>query len=387
MGSRSRAAENREAHTRAHVLCLQSNSHLVPRNVLSYVVLFLLAASPPADAGAQPANRDPLGALAEYANVVEDYRRGGVERIEAELKQWDAGRIGGVIALLERLRKSSPILLDTRIGLPDAGGWSMPLIGAAALLHADVFLQRAKRGMQQHEQLDLADRFLALYAGRAADPSFRLHVTLSMLWMRQITGQFAAAERQLGAMPKELSEHPEVAVAGGCLEEVAASPRASRQPFTRDRLERAAAHYRRALSHDPQFAEARVRLGYVLLRLGRADEASRELEGARQDAREPRTTYLAALFLGIAHERAGRYQDAAAAYRNARGVAPQCQVAAVALSHLLYRVGDRKAAAAIAREAAGLDDTHCEDPWWSYDYGQAYKLEETMAALRREVHR
>jgi hypothetical protein len=350
------------------------------------IVLLLFAVTSADHAGAQPL-RDPIGLLAEYANVVEGYRRGGVDGVEAELKKWDDRRLSDVIVLLLKVRDSNPVLLDTRIARPDLGGWSMPLIGAAVLLHADVFLQHAKRGVREPRHLDIATRFLSLYTGSAAEPMFRLHATLCILWMRQITGQFTELDELFVTARKEFADSPEIAVAEGCLEESAASPRAARRPFVSEALGRSAEHYRRALSLDPAFAEARVRLGFVLFRLGRPEEASRELERARQEARDARVAYLARLFAGMVHERAGRYQDAAAAYRDARRMGLECHVAAVALSHVFYRAGDRKAAAAIALEAGGFDDTRCEDPWWSYDYGQAYKVEDRMAALRREVRR
>ena len=57
---------------------------------------------------------------------------------------------------------------------------------------------------------------------------------------------------------------------------------------------------------------------------------------------------------------------------------------AIALSHALYRAGDRASAATIAREA-GRTGTRCEDPWWSYDYGQAWRIDETIETLRLAV--
>jgi len=44
-------------------------------------------------------------------------------------------------------------------------------------------------------------------------------------------------------------------------------------------------------------------------------------------------------------------------------------------------------AAAIVRQVGRPTAVACDDPWWSYDYGQAWKLDQTMEALRRAVQR
>jgi hypothetical protein len=353
-------------------------------------MILLLLLVPPAWyglAGAQAATRDPIQLLVEYRNLVETYRRDGVDGAEAHLKKADAERVGGAIALLEKTRRLDPLLLDTRVGRPELGGWSMPLVAAAVLLHADVFLHRAKKGSVDFQHLNFAGRLLRLYTGSEADPAFKVRATLAVAWMRQITGDLAELRRQLAAARNEFFSDPGIAMAEGCLEEAAASPRAVHQASVRRALARAVAHYERALSLDPQFAEARMRLGFALLRLGRADDAYRELHRAENDAREARVAYLARLFLGSLHEHTGRLGDAIAAYRDARASGPRCQVAAVALSHALYRAGDRIGAADMAREAGASDPAACEDPWWSYDYGQAWKIDVTMEALRREIPR
>jgi tetratricopeptide (TPR) repeat protein len=317
---------------------------------------------------------------------VEAYERGGVDGIQDELIKWDAARINDAISLLSKAQRSSPLTLDTTVGRADLGGWNMPLIGAAALLHTDLFLARVKKtGTRDNLHLGFAVQLLSLYTGRAARVPSRLRMTLLLAWIRQILGDSERLRAQLLSAQHEFPGEPAIALAEGCLEEGGASPRYAQRVASRAALARAEEHYRRALALEPGFAEARVRLGYVLFRLGRADEASRELQRAVEDARDPDVSYLGTLFLGAVREHAGRLTEAIGMYRKAREIGPACQVSAVALSHALFLTGDRNAAAGVAREAASMSPADCEDAWWSYDYGQARKIDETVEALRREI--
>ena len=154
-------------------------------------------------------------------------------------------------------------------------------------------------------------------------------------------------------------------------------------------LKEAEVQYRRALTVDPALTEARVRLGYVLLRLNRLDEARHELatalSTALSTASASRAIYLGALFLGAVHEASGNTDQAVATYRRARDAAPGCQVAAIGLANALRLTGQYEGAAEAARTAAMAGASACDDPWWSYDYGQAWQLDETIEQLRRAV--
>ena len=136
---------------------------------------------------------------------------------------------------------------------------------------------------------------------------------------------------------------------------------------------------------DPALTEARVRLGYVLLRLNRLDEARHALATALSTASTSRAIYLGTLFLGAVHEASGNTDQAVATYRRARDAAPGCQVAAIGLANALRLTGQYEGAAEAARTAAMAGPSACEDPWWSYDYGQAWQLDETIERLRRTV--
>lgn len=329
--------------------------------------------------------RDPVGLLIEYRKLVEGYCARGIDGIHDALKAWNVGLLNDAVSLVLKARQMDPVLLDTRTGHAQVGGWNVPLIGVAAFLHTDLFLHDARRRELHYSHLGFADRLLSAYHGSTVNRGLRFRVNLVIAWIRQITFDLPALRSQLASARKEFPSEPDLAMAEGSLEEALASPRAVPDASNRGALERAEIAYRRALSLDPQFAEARLHLGYVLFRLGRVDEARRELDRAATDARESNVQYLAMLLLGGVYEHTGRRQDAVTAYQRAHGIRPTCQVAAIALAHALFGSGDRSGAAAVARDAG--DPTACDDPWWSYDYGQAWKIDETMETLHRDVCR
>jgi tetratricopeptide (TPR) repeat protein len=329
--------------------------------------------------------RDPIGLLIEYRQLVEGYLNGGIDGIQHALQAWDARRLNDAISLIEKARRTNPAALNTTVGRADLGGWSMPLLGAAALLHTDLFLHGARRRDLDYIQLSFADRLLSAYGGSTAKQAFKLQMSLVIIWIRQITGDLPAARGQLAATQRDFPGEPRLAMAEGSLEEVQASPKAARTASIRGALGRSETSFRRALSLDAQFAEARVHLGYVLFRLGRTDEAQSELERAATDAREWNVRYLAMLLLGGVYEHTRHTADAVSVYRRAHALAPSCQVAAIALAHALYSRGDPSEAAVVASEV-GADPTTCDDPWWSYDYGEGWRIDATMKALQLEVH-
>jgi tetratricopeptide (TPR) repeat protein len=145
--------------------------------------------------------------------------------------------------------------------------------------------------------------------------------------------------------------------------------------------------YEAVLAADSDNVEAHVRLGRALTRLGRLDEAERQLHAAAERReRSPRQSYLIALFLGDVLERANRPAEAKAAYDTAQRVWPGAQAAAVALARLFALEG----APAPARATLGglqppaliggaLDRS---DPWLGYQGGQAWRLPDALAALQ-----
>jgi predicted Zn-dependent protease len=143
---------------------------------------------------------------------------------------------------------------------------------------------------------------------------------------------------------------------------------------------------RASIHADPTLAEAHLRLGRVAWRLGDATQARAELETALSRSTEPRTSYLAQLFLGRLDEDAGRHHEAAARYEAAVAIGPGHQSARLALSHARLRLGEADAARCEVEQALATADRRKErDPLWLYPWGPAVGIDERLEAMRREA--
>jgi tetratricopeptide (TPR) repeat protein len=207
-----------------------------------------------------------------------------------------------------------------------------------------------------------------------------------------VVGVSELVTRGLAVWPGE----PSLLLARGALQETTPPPsRDSRSTRSsahtverRTALETALADYTAALAREPTLAEARLRRGRVLHRLGRLDEARPELERVRRESDNARLQYLAALFFGSLLEDAKRAGAAEAAYRDALSRYPGAQAPYLALANLRLRDG-RTAAAQEAVTAMTLRSTQpgIADPRWAYEQGQAWDLERRLAVLRDSLER
>lgn len=153
-------------------------------------------------------------------------------------------------------------------------------------------------------------------------------------------------------------------------------------------LREAEGFFRRALAQNPKMAEARLRLGHVLLQRGKAGDAAAELRQADTVIDEPLLQYFSALFLGSAEEALGHFDVARDAYTRAARLQPFAQSPYLSLSALATRQGDRAGALKAIEPmfAMGRGD----DPWWSYYLVQSRnvntlfeRLEELFPAAER----
>ena len=154
----------------------------------------------------------------------------------------------------------------------------------------------------------------------------------------------------------------------------------------RSELETAERLLRQALTQDPTFAEARLRLGRVLARLGRHADAAAELRQlSDDDFDQPENRYFAALFLGAEEEALGRRSEARTAYAHAGDLFPQAQSPQLALSHLARDGGDRAEALARMNRVFELpiDWDERRDPFWIYHFFQGRDLDDRLDELYR----
>jgi tetratricopeptide (TPR) repeat protein len=125
----------------------------------------------------------------------------------------------------------------------------------------------------------------------------------------------------------------------------------------------AAGSYLTALNLDPSYEMAALHLGRIRLLLGESAEAAQRFTKL-VDAGDPRTRYLARLFLASLAERDGRDAEAERGYRSALAAYPWGQSASVALSQLFSRTGQETTARAIIAELGERGAS--VEPFWTY---------------------
>jgi tetratricopeptide (TPR) repeat protein len=141
--------------------------------------------------------------------------------------------------------------------------------------------------------------------------------------------------------------------------------------------------YRRALERNPALVEARIRLGQVLGRRGRHEEAVNVLRQG-QASGEDLLQYYAHLFLGREFEALQNGPEARRSYERAAMLYPTAQSPMLGLSRVADRAGDRAAArAAVQRMLALPGAGELSDPWWVYDHAQARNVDQLLEALRQ----
>jgi hypothetical protein len=334
----------------------------------------------------------------EYGRLIDQYRAGDVKSI-VTAGDWTASNL----ATLEEFLLAHKSLWG-RPGSPVERFDAMAL-AAAVMLHTDsVVYVRMPAG-----HLEIARRLLAVIDDASLPEHFRQRWYLAVAGYLQGEGggalpqAVAHSDEAVGRFPTD----SEILTAAGALQEFIASPAVDLSPpprsqrvgpvdndwapppvlvrRKRDGLKLAEAFYRKALTSDPTFAEAHLRLGRVLHLSGRLDAALEEFRLAAT-AGDTRIRYLASLFTGAVREANGQWAEAIAVYRKAAGQCPGCPSAAIALSHALYRNGQRDGATlSIDAALAGTEVDLRADPWWSYPFGPFWQRDDLLAALRKAV--
>lgn len=323
--------------------------------------------------------QEPMSTLARYRSAMSVYRSEGVDGAKARVRALNAVE---VISAVKELQRETHRADESRVS-----HWTSELFGVALVVHLELYVDSARVGSAAAWHLEVASILLHLHRAATGPTQFRRQAAVALAWLLQIAGGFDLLRAHLSDSVKEFPAEPALLVAQAALYEAAASPR-FREPgaaIAATSLDMAARSYRRALDLDPAKAEVRARLGLVLIRLNRLEEARAELELAVAGADSARSLYLAALFRGRSFELARHLERAVDSYRQAHAAAPQCQVATLALSNALALLGDRKNAVAVASRVASVGPDRCDDPWWLYDYGEAWRLEATLAALRHDA--
>jgi tetratricopeptide (TPR) repeat protein len=366
--------------------------------------------------------RAQLRVTSPYLDVVERYRSGDYLRAVEELAGFPSS---GIKNRARRDLTELPCQLLT--GFSDCARareekprefervlevWATTLPAAAAL-HVDTAtaLQRAGRidATIEHQRLavELADLLIASVGpsieGYPRRTGVRRSVWLLSTWLLQLRLDFDQLEMLLIKARQTFPGDALVLLGGGAFHEVRARPfvlaeasegrQGNQAAWRREerawRLKSAEETYRQALAADPALAEGYLRLGRVLALQDRRAEAHVALARVAELTTDTRWRYLALLFRAAAYEADRQMDSARAEYRGAVEVWPANQAAHVALSRLAADAADWVAA---RKELDALDANRAErervaDPWWAYDFGQAWRIESSLAELRATVTR
>ncbi len=224
-----------------------------------------------------------------------------------------------------------------------------------------------------------------------------------LLWYQAVAAHFARTynlaeivphlERARALFPAD----PALLLASGAAHEALASPRIQAVvngttlprgvefavPSISANLRDAGQYFRAALQADPEFAEARVRLGRVLSLRGEPGDARRELLSGTAATEDPVLLYYGHLFLADVEEALGNLDAAAAAYRRASALYPLAQSPHLGLSHLARLRGDGPAALEAIEKLVDLPEAAPDrhDEWWDYAAGPGRRTDELFDRL------
>lgn len=351
-----------------------------------------------------------------YLDIVARYRGGAFEEaVEALASHADAHSSAFAIQELEKADPeiSNPFLAQFPVAKRMAALALAPLLPAAAVLHLETghyLLQKAdeKRGVGHliaartivdGEWWTTVPKILPDRLVRYDEVRHGIYrgIILALQQYHQFETLLPHLERAREQFPKDAG----IRLALGTLDELRATaimvrrvelpkkqnPSASwRRRQRREYLDKAAGHFRDALTIDDKLTEARVRLGRVLLERGKLPEARRELEAAVAAPPPAIVHYFASMFLGEVLEAQGDASGAIARYQETVKRWPECQSAHLALSRAFEATGDRRAAAnALQPLWQAESERKCLDPWWIYNEGQSWRMRPLIEDLRGSV--
>jgi tetratricopeptide (TPR) repeat protein len=191
--------------------------------------------------------------------------------------------------------------------------------------------------------------------------------------LTQASGDGNAAEHHSNHASDRFPDEPRFALARAVALELRSFPD-DRHRTLRDRngtlADRLIERFRNAAKYPETRAEARIRLGFVMLRLKLAGAALDTLRESGE-VKEPHLRYLHGLFEGRAYDQAGKPDEAVAAYRRALAAVPRAQTAELALASALARSGRQADALRVMETALAPVASPPPDPWLLYGQGDS----------------
>ena len=315
----------------------------------------------------------------DYANVLLAYLTRDADAAIASVRALDRGEILAGVAAFNATRNRQVLTvaaaLHTEAALRNRG---TPGFDTFQLDVATAIVQFGERGtFKTNASLSIAPEYAA-----PVSSEFRRAWYAAVITVLLDGARLKLADAYLDHARPLFPQDADISLLAGIAEEMRGSSRITDISDGDQRQARLKAErlYRAALAARPDLLEAQLRLGRVLERRNALPEARRVLTPL-VDGADTRIAYLAALFLGGVED-AERHPDAAAAlYDKAAARVPIAQAARLAASEIRHRGGDRRAAADAIPAAAGDGNTF--DPWWTYLFGEYWRADPLLDALRR----
>jgi tetratricopeptide (TPR) repeat protein len=343
-------------------------------------------------------------AVESYRGVVRLYREGHEKEALAERANWFSRPLDRATTMFVLLGEHPECLEPNRLETRD--------VEAAALLETDRALDEhalPSDASGRDAALRRAERLMEV-ATRGAGPDRRCR------WMQAVALYYHGAdalesagqwyERSLSLCARDAETllalglvHERRATRNihglGCSLDSRTGVPGAASPSSAE-LATAEGYYRRALEIAPGHTELRLRLARTRQVSGKPSEAVTELQDVLAQTRvEPGTVYVAELMLGAIHEAAGRLEPAVGCYRAALSAEPRAQVATIALSQALHRVGRHIEAGRVLagwlEDASGLPPNDIDD-WLTFELGTPARTatrphERLLGRLRQELAR
>lgn len=225
-------------------------------------------------------------------------------------------------------------------------------------------------------------------------------------WYRAIAARFASernsadATRLFERARRVVPDDPGVLFADACLQENLGSPRV--QNFVKvtklpgglivlgvddppTHFRRAEAMLKRALAAQPDFVDARLRLGRILIELRQYEAALPHLARVVADSKDPALTFYAHLFSGDAALALERPAESRESFERALEIFPDAQSARLGLGAALRAAGNREQALAelmVTLTVPPLTRDAVDEPWWNYYEGDAANVDRLLQELR-----
>ncbi len=150
-------------------------------------------------------------------------------------------------------------------------------------------------------------------------------------------------------------------------------------------LKKARDFFKKALKINPDFAEAQLHFGRVLLLLGNPSRAYVELRKAAAGIDDPQLSYYISLYLGRTLAALSRHDEAHEQYERAAKLYPTAQSPLLALSQLAQIDGDAESAFSAVQRVFELPRQNIreDDPWWVYDLSHVRNADALIEGMQK----